>query len=212
MLKKSWFPILTKTQISGLRGGEKHDCYYFVGICESAESDVLTNVMYVKLRGQKRSVRWSRFPDGYEPFQTIYGTKRLCLKTMTIQVPRLSLLPIGWPNPAPTPRIVYERKLAGIINPPRCTEAFEVLMREEKTFEIKHRIRRHAAQSRATFDLVLSLMTLGGSPPLCEHEPADRFEAYLCLRSPEFLQVLLELLEMPDPLPKPSDPQLLRAA
>ena len=60
--------------------------------------------------------------------------------------------------------------LAG--RPMSCTETFHALLAEAEVFEIKHRIRRHAAESRAKLDLVLSLMAYGGGIPLLS-DPAD---------------------------------------
>lgn len=206
MFRKSWCPTLTKHQISRLRGG-KRNFYYFVGISETAESDVLTNIMHVKLRNQMGSQRSPKFPEGYEPFEATYGEAWLCLRTMTIPVRRLKLSAVGWPNPTLTPRIVTERKPACVLNPTGCTEAFDALRARAEAFEIKDRIRRHATESRAKLDLVLSLMAYRGALPLC-NDPADRFEAYLDLRSRVFLQDLLGLLDIPDPLPKPAEPKL----
>lgn len=211
MFRKSWFATLTRLQISGLRGGEKHNFYYFVGISEAAESDVLINTMHVKLRNQMASQRSPRFPEGYEPFAAIYGPASLCLRTMTIPVPRLKLRAVGWGSPTLTPQIVKERKTVCVLNPDSRTEAFHALEAETRAFEIKHRIRRHAADCRAKLDLVLSLMEYSAAVPLCD-DPADRFEAYLCLRSPEFLRDLLALLDVPDSLPKPPGPHWSRAA
>jgi hypothetical protein len=211
MFRKSWSPALTKLSISGLRGGLKHNFCYFVGISESVESDVLTNIMYVKLRNQKASQRTGEFPEGYEPFQASYAIARFCLKTMTIPVPRLKLRPEGWPNTVPTPRIITERQPACVLNPSGYTEAFHALGAEAEIFEIKHRIRRHAAESHAKLDLVLSLMAYRGDLPLCP-DPTDRFEAYLCLRCLEFLRDLLALLDMPDASSKPTERGLPRAA
>jgi hypothetical protein len=165
---------------------------YFVGISESAESDVLTNIMEVKLEKQMGSQRWKKYPEGYEPFEASCGTEILCLKTMTIPAPRLKLCP-GRSNPIPTPRIDFERKAACVFNPDSRTEAFHILKAEAEAFEIKHRIRRRAAKSHATLDLALSKMAYGGSIPLLPN-PDDRFEAYLCLRSPDFLRDLLAQL------------------
>ena len=198
MCKKSWFPALTRLQISKLRGGEKHNFCYFVGISETAESDVLINIMNVRLLNQMGSQRSPKFPEGYEPFKATCGTARLCLRTMTIPVPRLKLCAVGWPNPTLTPRIATERKPAGVLNPAGCKEAFHALGAEAKAFEIKHRIRRHAAESREKLDIVLSLIEYSAAFPLCG-DPADRFEAYLYLRSPEFLRDLLALLDVPEP-------------
>jgi hypothetical protein len=211
MFRKSWSPTLTKLSISGLRGGPKHHFFYFVGISESAESGVLTNIMHVKLRNQMGSQRTGEFPEGYEPFQASYGIARLCLKRMDIPVPRLKLRPEGWPNTVPPVRIITERQPACVLNPSRYTEAFHSLGAEAEIFEIKHRIRRHAAESRAKLDLVLSLMAYRGDLPLSP-DPADRFEAYLCLRCPEFLQDLVALLDMPDAPSKPTEWGLPRAA
>ncbi len=216
MFRKSWYPPLTELQISQLRGGEKHNFCYFVGISEVAESDVLTNIMHVKLRNQMGSQRSPEFPDGYEPFEVKHGTAglwkaRLCLSTMTIAVPKLKLCTVGWPNPTLTPRIAKDRKPACVMNPTGCTETFHALGAEARTFEIEHRIRRHASQSRAKLDLVLNLMAHPGMPPLCD-DPADRFEAYLSLRSLEWLRDLLGLLDIPDPLPKRAEPKWPQAA
>jgi hypothetical protein len=213
MLAKKWFSPLTKLEILLLRGGQKrlhrqkHPFMYFVGISESA---VLTNIMEVKLEKQMGSQRGKKYPEGYEPFEASYGTEMLCLKTMTIPAPRLKLCP-GRSNPIPTPRIDFERKAACVFNPDWRTEAFHILKAEAEVFEIKHRIRRHAAKSHATLDLALSLMAYGGSIPLSS-SPDDRFEAYLCLRSPEFLRDLLALLDMPDSLHGPIAPELPKAA
>jgi hypothetical protein len=216
MFRKSWLPALTRLQISKLRGVEKHNFCYFVGISETAESDVLINTMHVKLLNQMGSQRSPKFPEGYEPFEVTCGTAglwtaRLCLRTMTISGPRLKLFAVGWPNRTLTPRIAKERKPACVMNPAGCTGAFHALGAEARTFEIKHRIRRHAAECRAKLDLVLSLMEYSPAPPLCD-DPADRFEAYLYLRPPEFLRDLLVLLDMPDSLSKPAEPNLSRAA
>ncbi len=96
-------------------GGRQHNYKYFVGISESAESDVLTNIMELKLKNQMGSQRSVKFPEGFEPFEASYGTVRLCLYTMTLPAPRLKLYPVGWPNPIPTPRIVLERKPACVL-------------------------------------------------------------------------------------------------
>jgi hypothetical protein len=89
------------------------------------------------------------------------------------------------------------------------TEAFHLLRAQAKVFEIKHRIRCHAAKSRAKLDHILSLMAYQGNIPFCP-DPAKRFEAYLCVRSPEFLQDLLARLDMPDSPPRPTEPELPR--
>jgi hypothetical protein len=211
MLPKKWFPTLTKQQISRLSGGPKHNFRYFVGISESVESDVLTNIMELKLMNQMSSQRSVKFPEGYEPFAANYGTARLCLNTMTIPAPRLKLCPVGWPNPIPTPRTVLERKAACVLIRNWGTEAFHILEAEAEVFEIKHRIRCHAAKSHATLDVVLSLMAHRGSIPLSSDRD-DRFEAYLCLRSLEFLRNLLALLDMPDSPQGPIAPKLPKAA
>ena len=214
MFRKHNVQVLTKLQVSGLRGGEKHNFCYFVGISETAESDVLTNTMYVKLLNQMGSQISPKFPEGYEPFEVSCGAARLwaarlCLRTMTVSVPRLELYPVGWPNRTPTPRIASRRKAACVLNPPRCIEAFHALGAEARAFEIRHRIRRHAAECRAKLDLTLSQMEYSAASPLCDN-PADRFEAYLDLRSTEFLRDLLALLDMPEPLRKPAGPDLSR--
>jgi hypothetical protein len=210
MFRKTWFPTLTKYQISILRGGEKHNFYYFVGISETAESDALTNVMHVKLRNQMATQISSKLPEGYEPFQTSFGTARFCLTTMTIPVPRLKLCSTGWPNPTLAPRIVPQRMSACVLNPGGFTETFHALETEAEVFKTKHRIRRHAAESRAKLDIVLSLMAYVGRIPLLS-DPADRFEAYLCLREPDFFRELLALLDMPDSPTKSTGPELPRA-
>ena len=211
MFRKSWSPTLTKLSISRLRGGPKHNFCYFVGISESTECDVLTDIMYVKLRNQMGSQRSGEFPEGYEPFQASYPKAKLCLKRMTIPVPRLRLRLEGWPNAILTPRITTERRPACVLNPSGCTEAFHALRAESEIFEIKHRIRRHAAVSRDKLDRMLSLMEYSSDPPLCP-DPADRLEALLCHRCPEFLRDLLALLDMPDAPSKPTEPDLPRAA
>jgi hypothetical protein len=215
MFRKSLVQVLTKLQISALRGGEKHNFCYWIGISESAESDVLLNVMHVRLLNQRGSQRSPRFPEGYEPFEVICGAARLlgarlCLRTMTVSMPKLRLC-ADWPNRTPTARIARERKPACVLNPPRCTAAFHALGAEARIFEIKHRIRCHAAECREKLDLTLSLMEYSAASPLCD-DPADRFEMYLDLRTPEFLRGLLALLDMPDPLPKLAGPSLSRAA
>jgi hypothetical protein len=88
MFRKSWLLPLTRLPILKLRGGEKHDRCYFVGISEGAESDVLINTMHAKLLNQMGSQRPPKFPEGYEPFEVRCGTEvlwraRLCLRTMT---------------------------------------------------------------------------------------------------------------------------------
>lgn len=162
------------------------------------------------------SQRSPKFPDGYEPFEVNYGAARLwaarlCLRTMTVSVPRLELCAVGWPNRTLTPRIASRRKAACVLKPTGCTEAFNALGAEARIFEIRHRIRRHAAVCRAKLDLTLSLMEYSAASPFCD-DPADRFEAYLDLRCPEFLRELLALLDMPDSLPKPAGPTLSWAA
>jgi hypothetical protein len=155
MFRKSWLSPLTKLQISGLRGGEKHNYCYWVGISESAESDVLLNVMHVRLLNQMASQRSPKFPEGYEPFEVPYGAAkllgaRLCLRTMTVSAPKLKLC-ADWPSRTQTPRITWERKPACVLNPPRCTAAFHALEAEARIFEIKHRIRRRAVECREKF-------------------------------------------------------------
>jgi hypothetical protein len=95
MFRKDYFPTQTKLQISELRGGKKHNFRYFVGISETVESDVFTDILDVKLLNQMASQRYE-FPDGYEPFLASYGTARFCLRTMSIPVPRLKLCPKNW--------------------------------------------------------------------------------------------------------------------
>lgn len=211
MFRKSWYPSLTKLQISGLRGGEKHDFYYFVGISETAQSDLFSDVIHVRLRNQMGSQKSSQFPEGYEPFATPSGTQKLCLRTMTIPVPRMKLFGVGWPNATSTPRIIVDRKPACIITPPVSSEAFRAFETAAEVFRIKHRIRRHAAETYAKLILVDSLMEYPGNPPIC-NDPADRFEAHLSLRSPEFLQDLVALLEISDPLPREPAAEFPRAA
>jgi hypothetical protein len=157
------------------------------------------------------SYRSGKFPAGYEPFQTSYGTPWFYLSTMTMPFPRLKLCLRGCPKSTLVPLIIRERKPACVMNPGVNTEAFRALRTEAEIFEIRHRIRCLAAESQAKLDLVLSLMAYGGNIPLCS-DPADRFEAYLSLRSPELLLDLLALLDMPDYPPRPTDPELPRAA
>jgi hypothetical protein len=54
-------------------------------------------------------------------------------------------------------------------------------------------------------------MAFGGGIPLSSN-PDDRFEAYLCLRSPQFLRDLLARLDMPDSPQGPIAPELPKAA
>lgn len=189
---------------------KKHDFLYFVGICDSAESNVFIDVPRFKLLNQMASKKGGRFPAGYEPLQGCGLTTKLCLRSMTIQRPRLRLTP-GWPNTAPVPWIQLERRPACVLNPNPSTEAFAILQAEAGIFEVRQRIRRHAADSRMKFDLVLDLMAFSKGAPICS-DLADRFEAYLYLRSLPFLQDLLALLDMPDSQTKPSEPELPRAA
>ena len=121
---------------------------------------------------------------------------------MTIPVPRLKLCRASWQNPALVPRIVTDRKPASVFNPSRFIEAYHTLREEAGLFEIRHRIRRHAAEGLAKLELILSLMAYGGRPSLCP-DPAELFEAYLLLRGSEFLRDLLALLDMPEIVPKP---------
>src|SRR5215470_2863755 len=81
MFQKKLVRALTKIEISMLHGGPKHNFRYFVGISETAESDVFTNIVYAKLRNQMGSQRSGGFPDGYEPF-VICETRKFCLRTM----------------------------------------------------------------------------------------------------------------------------------
>jgi hypothetical protein len=211
MFLKTWCPALTKHQISRLRGGENHNFYYFVGISETADSDVFTSIMYTKLRNQMATQRSSRFPEGYEPFQASFGRAKFCLRTMTIPAPRLKLFPTGWPNTTLNPRLVTQTVPACVLSPGSPTETGHALLAEAEVFEIKHRIRRRAAESCANLDLVLSLMAFEGGVPLLP-DPADRFEAYLSLRGPDFLRELLALLDMPEPAGKLTESELRRAA
>ena len=194
-----------------LRGGRKHNFLYFVGISVTSECDVLTDVLRLRLLNQMSTQKSGMFPEGYEPFRGCYGTAKFCLNTMTIPAPHLKLLPVGWPNPAAVPRIVMERKPACVLDPGQSTEALKILEAEAEAFEVRHRIRHHVAQSRDRLDLVLSLMSYSDAPPICP-DPADRFEAYLGLRSLTFLRGLLVLLDMPDSPPRPSEPGLPQAA
>ncbi len=211
MLRKNLFPNLTRPEISKLRGGGKHNFLYFVGILETSGSDVLTNVLRLKLLNQRSTQRSGMFPEGYEPLRGSYGTAKFCLKTMKIPVPRLKLISVGWPNPAAVPRIVMEHKPACVLDSGRSTEALKILETEAEDFEVRHRIRRHAAQSRDRLDIVLSLMSYSDAVPICP-DSADRFEAYLGLRNLTFLRGLLELLDMPDSQPRPSELGLPQAA
>jgi hypothetical protein len=95
------------------------------------------------------------------------------------------------------------------MNPGKSTEAFQVLRAVAQDSEVKYRIRRHAAGSHAKLDLILSLMAYGGNIPL-RSDTTDRFEAYLCLRTPEYLRDLLALLDVPEA--EPPAPELQRAA
>jgi len=212
MFLKKWVTVLTKLRISGLRGGEKHNFCYLIGISETAESEVLLNIMHVRLLNQMGSQKSQKFPEGYEPLEVTCGMERLwatrlCLRTMTVSVPRLKLCAVSWQDRTLAPRIVLERKPACVLSPAGCTEAFHALEAEARIFEIKHRIRRYALESRAKLDLILSLMEYSAASPLCD-DRADRFEAYLDHRSPEFLRELLALLDMPDSLPKSVGPNL----
>jgi hypothetical protein len=213
MLRKIWFKNLTKLEISKLRGGRKHNFRYYVGISELSESIFFTDVTHPKLLNQMATQESRRFEDGYEPFQGCYGVAKFCLKTMTITVPRLKLVPAGWPSPTLLPRIVKERKPACVLDvPARSTEASKMLEVEAMSFEVRQRIRCHAAHSPEKLELVTSLMAYSAGPvPICP-DPTDRFEAYLAMRSLAFLQDLLALLDMPDPPSKPAELGLPQAA
>jgi len=139
----------------------------------------LTDVLRVKLLHQRSTQKSANFPEGYELFKGCYGEAKFCLKNMEITVPRLKLLPVGWPTPAPVPRIVKETELKPacvLLEPGRSTEALKILEAEAEVFD-----------------------------------PADRFEALLEIRSPEFLRSLMELLDMPDSPPGKSEPGLSQA-
>jgi hypothetical protein len=211
MVLRTWLPTLTKHEISRLRGGEKHDFYYFVGVSETAESNILTSIMRVKLLNQMATQKWGRFPEGYEPFRGSFGVERLCLRTMTIRVPRLRLRLTGWPNPKLVPKIERVSMSACVLDPGARTEELHVLKAEAEVFEIKHRIRCHAAESHARLELVLSFLAYGGAIRLLP-DPADLFEAYLCLRPLDFLRDLLVLLDMPESPGKSTMPNLPQAA
>jgi hypothetical protein len=215
MLRKSFFQERTKIGISILRGGPKHNVLCFVGILEKPGGTILTDVLRVKLLHQRSTQKSANFPEGYELFKGCYGEAKFCLKNMEIAVPRLKLLPVGWPTPAPVPRIVKETELKPacvLLENGRSTEVLKILEAEAEVFEIKHRIRRHASQSRARLDLVLELMSdTDAAIPICP-DLADRFEALLELRTPAFLRSLLEQLDMPDsPPPEKSEPGLSQA-
>lgn len=210
MLPKKYFNELTKSEISKLRGGPKHNFRYFVGISANLESDVFNEVIYAKLRNQRASQKTpiSR-PEGYEPFQTVYGTVEFCIASMTISVPRL-VLAAGRDGSKRT-YTKWERLPAAILNPPAATDRFEVLRYEAADFEVRHRIRLHAAKSPARLELVLSLMAFGRYSPISSNLD-ERFEAHLSLRRPEFLRDLLALLDLPEEDPQPSAPVIARAA
>jgi hypothetical protein len=130
----------------------------------------------------------------------------LDLKTMRLPVPRMKLY-TGWPNPA----IVKKSMSACVLYPSRNTQALHALKAEAEVFKTRCEIRRHASQSRSIFGLVLSLLAYEAREPLVV-DAADRFEAYLCHRSPEYLRQLLALLDMAGPFGKQAEPELLRAA
>src|SRR4051794_26962990 len=134
MLPKKYFTAFTKSEISRLHGGPKHNFRYFVGISPSLESDVFTEVVYAKLRNQMATQKSSSRPEGFEPFQTSYGTAEFCIASSSISVPRLVLAaPRGT-----TPRIYikcWERLPACILNAASSTDRFELLRREAADFE-----------------------------------------------------------------------------
>lgn len=206
MFRKSWAKPLTREQISRLRGGEKHNFHYFVGILETPESDLVIDVLDVRLRTQKATQRPPSFPAGFEPFQTCFGTEILDLMTMKLPVPRIRLYAA-----LPNPNIEKTRMASCVLNPSQNTEAFQVLTMAAEAFRTKCRIRTHAAKSRAKLDIVLSLMAHDEKRPPLVTDPAERFEAYLWSRTPEFLQNLLGLLDMED-APGPITLERLRAA
>ncbi len=211
MLLKRYLQTLTKHEISRLRGGFSHSYRYFVGISASAQSDVLTDFLDVRLKNQMGSQTSIEYPEGYEPFETIYGLAKLDLNSMTIRVPYLKLLSMGFPNPTSTPQIVREKKAACVLIRDPGTEAFQILEEEADLFNIRHRLRRHAAKSCAKLDTVLSLMAHPGRTPLLT-DPAERFELYLYHLSPGVLRDLLALLDMPDAPQGPMAPEFPKAA
>jgi hypothetical protein len=59
------------------------------------------------------------------------------------------------------------------LNPGSGTETYHALRAEADVFEVKHRIRRHAAESCAKLEIMLELMAYEGGVPLLS-DPADR--------------------------------------
>jgi hypothetical protein len=216
MVSKSSVLVVPKPKIYGLSGGRIRTFYYFLGISESPESDVFTDIMYVKLLNQ-RGTQKTVFSEGYEPFRTSYRREaELCLKAMTIPVPRLKLVLAGWPNSTLTPRIGLDCKAACILDPSGCSkfcvlgdpameafQLFHVLRVESEVFEIKHRIRVHAAKTYSNLSLVLQQLAYPGGVPLSSN-PAEQLEKYLAIHSPDSLRGLLARLDMPDSSPAAS--------
>jgi hypothetical protein len=128
---------------------------------------------------------------------------------MTIEGPRL-VLATGRDGSKRT-YTECERVPASILNPPASTDRFELLRCEIADFEVRHRIRLHAAKSPERLELVLSLIAFGPYSPISANLD-ERFEAYLSLRRPEFLRDLLALLELPEEDPQPSAPLIARVA
>ena len=109
------------------------------------------------------------------------------------------------------PKIDLVWKPANVLNPGCWTEEFKILAEQAEQFELRHRIRRHAAGSMTKLRLITSLIGYSDVAPICS-DLAERFEALLSIREPHFRQDLLELLDMPETEPSPAEPKLPEAA
>ena len=206
MLKTNFFKIFDESEIRKLRGGPKHEFWYFIGVLEKSGGDFFVDVIWAKLRNQMGTQKSPSFPAGYEPFLTRHGERTFCLAEHTIDVARLRLSS-SIRNRKSIPFVEYYPRPACILNPRKDTDQFEMLMTMAERFDVETEVRLLAAKTMQHLGAAADFL----APDLCSKNGgrisdnlAERLEVYLGWAETGRLRDLLQVLRVPGPGGQPS--------
>lgn len=161
-------------------------------------SDVITKVLYLKLRNQMGSQKQS-YSKGFEPFITPYGEQNFCLQDFTFPIPVLY-----FPAGAGHPIVKLERRHAALLDHPRVrTLEYEELRLEAERFKWECKVRRRLTSEAfgVAVDLLLPASYRNVATPPPGDALAHHCERLLARADVQLLIDLAGLLGMPDGFP-----------
>ena len=165
------FEILKEHEIRNprvLRGGFLRGQKYWIAFRDQQGGNIGLGAICAKLLKQGGSQdQWSRYPKGWELFETGYGTHRFCFSRMAIRAPELYVPALYAIPPAaaapPKPAIGLEWRPAVILRTPRDTYRAGILEEEERRFRAGCELRRLVLKEVNVADTLCAAVNLLGA-------------------------------------------------